>query len=1411
MALHGMRILRAGYKPIPLTPGQKVPGMYSGGRWSPMQGWNEFAFKPVTADHVAEWSAWPGCGVGIIASGLSALDVDIKDEPLVAEIEEALRKEGVALPVAYRVGEAPKRLFLRRSTRKMKKYAIGRDFGGVKAKHLLEVLGDGQQFVVFNVHPGTGREYEWPRGDIFDRHISELPEASDVDEVKTIIIVARLMYGDTLNTVDGVASVDELISDTLAKFIADGGDAQVVRDVAARYGVKVGKLGFGTKPSQSEIERARYRAEMRGKYGPNSEKEIRDAAKKLIEANAKGALGGWDVLKMHVGYGLFDACRDLKNGAEVAHELFMRISEANAEKHNPQETDKFFRSFFTSPVNLVTQGSFFYHAIKHGWRREGQATLLSEAPEDKVIASERPSTLPAERLSTRAGQLITGYLMRAAKVAHNRRELARLTREEVAAINADQIAGRAKRIGDADGNRGTPESYRVTAAEELAANAQRRARARFLRVWGRRSLEPLRRALRGSAGGGKSTTTAMVLARYWDVFADLNVEIAVMTHAEAEKMLAELTANFATVNADRAVDGLEPLRPHLQVIYGRTSEMRGKCHPDRRPLVKQAEGKVASVFGTFCKGKDMSGNDAFCPKFDECEHVAQFAYKGPGVRIVVHQTLFTDAPDELKRPDPDIVIIDERFKAAALERVSVKVGRKAGAYTDTDDADGGVGDFDSQTNWFKEGSAYDPEALEMGVALGDALRGLPDGPLPMAVIKGIGSQELAHLTKAARLAADSHDASQFFNPSWGVERVAEHVEHLTTNRARVMQRALERMAEDLENLGDNAASNSLWIRGGELVLVSARKVKVPRQASVIYLDADGRHETAQRLLGDGLKTVKLSAERQGTVIQNYSDVGSKNYLTRKAGDLDGTRSRYEHLRDDELAARGFYDALADHVRRDVADGKKVLIAAAKRVRDAMMGYAEACGAKPGGSDDGDFNPSVSVDWLGARLTYMPVFIGSNDFRNFDVIHVVGREQPPVIEVEMTVGGLFHDEPSLKLTGTLEKRWRRIWVESGEAVYGEVDAHVDHRVQAELESIREDAIKQAIDRLRLLFDNPDRRHPPVVYVHTNLPLPGLSVTQLVSRDEMRSHGMSRWAYALQQNDGVLVLERGWLHRQSGWGINEYAVGGHLNDLLKPGNMPSDACKLTLLATTDGRGRHRAVDVLVSRAVMVETPELIPALVEDAYSRDGVEATVEWTRALEQAEEVFDVATGRPVGEVAAASEDPATALREGADALTVGGGALAVVVRAAASVEVGDGAGQGVVAARGAGGGLRGFAELHGLPTPDGEEVAPEALPEAPVALGEAGLVARLICSCLMLDLTAPGAVAVVAAGLDMSREVAKVTVVRARKKKAEVASMAALVGKPTHYVSTSGNRLPVRMSPQMVAKLQDGGLTVEAA
>jgi hypothetical protein len=71
--------------------------------------------------------------------------------------------------------------------------------------------------------------------------------------------------------------------------------------------------------------------------------------------------------------------------------------------------------------------------------------------------------------------------------------------------------------------------------------------------------------------------------------------------------------------------------------------------------------------------------------------------------------------------------------------------------------------------------------------------------------------------------------------------------------------------------------------------------------------------------------------------------------------------------------------------------------------------------------------------------------------------------------------------------------------------------------------RERATGQLIDRLRLMFH--DDRQPEIVVI-SNLPIPGLTVDELVTLDELLEGG-SKWHVALDTQAGVLPLQANYL--------------------------------------------------------------------------------------------------------------------------------------------------------------------------------------------------------------------------------------------------------------------------------------------
>jgi len=147
------QLFENGYEPIPIKTGEKIPAV---SRWS-----------TVTIDPamIAGWSLrHPTCGIGLRTGRLVGVDIDILD-PDRAHAAQALAfaRFGETL---VRVGHWPKRLLLYRTETPFAKMKSGQ----------IEILGLGQQFVAFGLHPGTGSPYSWPFGETpLDVPLSDLP------------------------------------------------------------------------------------------------------------------------------------------------------------------------------------------------------------------------------------------------------------------------------------------------------------------------------------------------------------------------------------------------------------------------------------------------------------------------------------------------------------------------------------------------------------------------------------------------------------------------------------------------------------------------------------------------------------------------------------------------------------------------------------------------------------------------------------------------------------------------------------------------------------------------------------------------------------------------------------------------------------------------------------------------------------------------------------------------------------------------------------------------------------------------------------------------------------------------------------------------------------------------------------
>jgi len=146
--IYGPSLIARGYNIIPIQPSRKNPSI---------RGWQNARLS------ATDCAQWRGHGVGVLtgvgAYPLGAFDADTVDEGL-ADWFEAYLLERFGLR-AVRVGQAPKRLLPFRAAApgwaKVSSVWLEDIFD---QRHRLEVLGAGQQFVAFGIHP-SGCEYEW--------------------------------------------------------------------------------------------------------------------------------------------------------------------------------------------------------------------------------------------------------------------------------------------------------------------------------------------------------------------------------------------------------------------------------------------------------------------------------------------------------------------------------------------------------------------------------------------------------------------------------------------------------------------------------------------------------------------------------------------------------------------------------------------------------------------------------------------------------------------------------------------------------------------------------------------------------------------------------------------------------------------------------------------------------------------------------------------------------------------------------------------------------------------------------------------------------------------------------------------------------------------------------------------------
>jgi P4 family phage/plasmid primase-like protien len=252
-----------------LSPQSKVKPDSRGkapGRRGP-QGWAGYPWQSApTTLRDAEVMETNKANVGLAAARFPALDIDCTDEGL------ALIVEKVAVEILgkapQRIGRFPKRLLMYRTDEPFARMRLWVKLAG--KQHLVEMLGQGQQFVIEGIHPATLEPYKWDqdlpapdalatvdRGiveNFFDRLVEEieflgceferegtgsLPEAASVDQA-TLKAPSLQALADAVAFIpNDVPGYDEYVTMGIALKAAGSADPvralEIFQEWAARW------------------------------------------------------------------------------------------------------------------------------------------------------------------------------------------------------------------------------------------------------------------------------------------------------------------------------------------------------------------------------------------------------------------------------------------------------------------------------------------------------------------------------------------------------------------------------------------------------------------------------------------------------------------------------------------------------------------------------------------------------------------------------------------------------------------------------------------------------------------------------------------------------------------------------------------------------------------------------------------------------------------------------------------------------------------------------------------------------------------------------------------------------------------------------------------------------------------------
>jgi hypothetical protein len=183
---------RHGYRPLEVWgPNQRVndkgeplrnPGKQPRGKWV-----ENASFNPPGA--VTTHPDPRALNTGLLCREIVGFDVDVLDAAVVDRIVALIERELSTTPLV-RIGRPPKTLLVYRTEERFRKMETPELFFPDGSKAQVELLAEGQQFVVGGIHPESGEPYQWTDRTPADLPLKELPVVTQ-EQCRAIIEAAE--------------------------------------------------------------------------------------------------------------------------------------------------------------------------------------------------------------------------------------------------------------------------------------------------------------------------------------------------------------------------------------------------------------------------------------------------------------------------------------------------------------------------------------------------------------------------------------------------------------------------------------------------------------------------------------------------------------------------------------------------------------------------------------------------------------------------------------------------------------------------------------------------------------------------------------------------------------------------------------------------------------------------------------------------------------------------------------------------------------------------------------------------------------------------------------------------------------------------------------------------------------------